>query len=208
LAIKIRFTGVKGLEKALNPKHLNKLLKQNMRKATRLNGKLGEAAQRKEIQQGVPPRNAPLTQAIKGGDKPLVHTSALFASITSRIIKDTVVFVGVLRTNARYNIAVAVHEGATISVTPKMRGLFFALWQASSGAMDPNKLSPRAKELFEATQDWKPLSSSTTAIIIPPREWVKRSFERPEVQAMAKANWEMALEHTFKQVAEMAKSGP
>lgn len=202
----LKITGVKALRVALDPVKFDKILKVHMRQATAFNGKMGEAAMRKLIQSGlIAPKNAALTSAIKGDSKVLVDDSTLFGNITSKVVSDTEAFVGVLRTSGAFNVAVGVHEGVTIAVTTRMRGMFFLLWQASTGGLDPSKLEGRAAELFERFQDWKPLAPGTSSITIPARRWVPIVFRDPALKKQAKENWQKAMKAAFKDVARLAK---
>ena len=205
-AASFRVKGMKGLEIALDPVKYARASRASIRRATELNGKLAEAEMRKQIQKGVNPRNSDLSQAIKGGDKPLVDSSELFNAITSKATSDTEVFVGVLRMSGAYNIAVIVHEGATIRVTATMRGMFFYLWKASVGEMDPSKLTGRAAELWQRFQDWRPLLPETTAINIPARPFVQLTFGSPRLKNIARYNWESALGTAFKRRADEGRS--
>lgn len=202
----LRVKGMKGLEVALDPIKFARASRASIRRATQLNGKLAEAEMRKQIQKGVNPRNSDLSQAIKGGDKPLVDSSELFNAITSVVQSDTEVFVGVTRKSGAYNVAAIVHEGATIRVTPAMRGMFFFLWKASVGEMDPSKLTGRAAELFQRFQDWRPLAASTTVIVIPARPFVELTFDSPRLKGIARYNWERALGTAFKRRANEGRS--
>lgn len=198
----------KGLEIALDPAAMRAELRTQVRRATELNGKIAAAAARKVLQGGVTPKNAALTQAIKGSDKPLVDSAELFGAISSEVVNDYEVFVGVARNAAGYNIALITHDGVTIQVTDKMRGMFYYLWQASIGAMDPSKLTGRAAELFERYQDWKPLKDSTTAIVIPPRRWTEQVFNDPELKARIERNWNDAIQRMFTARAKAGRAAP
>lgn len=203
---KITFKGMKKMEMALNSKQFNKIMRRNMRRATQLNGMVAQAAYRKAIQSGVRPGNAALTQAIKGDDKPLVGTSEMFNAITSKVVNDFTAFAGVLRSDGIYNIAVIVHEGASIPVTQKMRNMFYMLWQASIGRIDSSELTGRAKELFEAMQDWYPLKESTNFIVIPGRPWMRQANDNPELKRLVRNNWQQALKASFREQADIARS--
>lgn len=207
-APRFKIKGVSALKVALDPAAMEKCNRREMKRETWLNGKLAVAKVRQVIRSGVPPRNAALTQAIKGGDKPLVDSSELFNSVAAQVVDDFTVFVGVSRTNGAYNIAAIVHEGATIRVTPKMRALFFALWQVSIGNMSATKLSARGKELYAKSTDWKPLRQSTTVIRIPARKFVEIALSDPTLIAKAKANWTRGLNAAFKERATSGRNTP
>lgn len=201
-----KLKGARKIEQALDPRRFDKTLKKHLRRASALNGKIAEAMVRDTIQNGPFAPNKPLTTLIKGSEKPLVDKGDLFQSVTSRVMKDGLtVFVGVLKTAPGFNIAVVVHEGAEIGVTAKMRGLFFILWQASIGATDPSELSGRAADLFERFQDWKPLSPSTSAIIISARPFIKETFKNKKLRKAAVDNWRQAMRLAFAEQAKAAK---
>ncbi len=198
--------GWKRLEHALDPKQLTSTVRKHLRRAARLNGKLAEAAVRKEMSTGKFKPNAPLTVAIKGGrNEPLQGYrtgSPMFKAITSQIIDDHTVFIGVLQANEQYNIALVVHEGATIEVTDAMRGLFSILAAAERDPKIEKKLTGRARELWDQMPGgWYPLKPSTKAIIIPKRPFIEQAFKQAKLQKQVKLNWEQAIEAAMKEQA-------
>lgn len=152
---------------------------------------------RRRIRQGTLTKNAAITVAIKRSSKPLVDYADLFKAITARAMSWDLVFAGVLRTAASYNIAVTLHEGYAIPVSSKMRGLFLVLAQASRARAEGHalpQLTGRAAELFARYQDWQPLSPSTRAIKIPSRPFARETAEDPAVQQMVVRDWSAALQ--------------
>lgn len=196
--------GLLKLKGAWDPKKMDSVLKKHMKQATGLNGKLMEAEARQVIKtsRGLR-RNAPLTAALKGENKPLVGlTAEMFRAITSKVVGADAVFVGVLRTDEKYNIAQIVHDGVIIPVTPAMRGLFFVLYQASSGKISPAELTGRAAELWDQMPgDWRPLEDSTTTIVIPSRPFLDIAFKSVQFKKRANSNWNMALRAAVKERA-------
>ena len=190
-------------EHAITPRVFKATLDHNMRRASALNGKLAEATIRRKIREGGYEPNKPLTVMIKSSSKPLVDKgTGLFQAITSVVIDATTVFAGILQTSGEYNIALTLHEGATINVTPKMRGLFFWLWQASIGKLSPDKLSGRARELWERSPGgWLPLKDSTSHIVIPSRPFIEMAFKDTRMKEQAKKNWQAALQQTMRELA-------
>lgn len=193
---------VKGLKrwlKALDAQEFDKVVRKNIRVATALNGKVGEAILRKTIQgAGKLKANAKLTKLIKQSKKPLVDRGLLFQSITSKVHDDFTVFVGVLRTSKGFNLIETLHEGKEIKVTPEMRGMFFMLWRASIGEIDPSKLTGRAAELWERMPGgWLPLAASTIVIIIPSRPFIKIAFSDSQMIKQVRDNWKKALAASF-----------
>jgi len=178
-------------------------LKKHVAKATRNNAHYVQAQIRKGLQRGRFRRNAPLTVAIKGHGKPLNETGAqLFPAISTDVKSWKKALVGVFATSGVYNIALTIHDGATIAVTQKMRGLFFLLWQASIGGIDPGELTGRAAELWRKMPGgWKPLRKNTTHIKIPPRPFVKRVFNDKRVQQRVKNVWAKAVKAAIKETS-------
>jgi hypothetical protein len=192
------------LEKQLGPGVVRATLKKHLRRASQLIGKKAEAAIRKEIASGKFAPNAPLTAALKGGkNEPLKGDrpgAPLFKAVTSKLIDDFTVFVGILQTSDEYNIAVAIHEGVAIGVTAKMRGMFFTLWRKEK---DPSiELSERAQELWDKMPGgWLPLKDDTKAIIVPGRPFIQQAWNRGDIQKMAKQFWEQATAAALKEMS-------
>lgn len=193
---------LKGMNKLLamtNPARFEAALRKRMRIATELNGKVTERYQRQLLQDasGRLTKNAPLTVAIKHSSKPLVHSGELFQGIQTIVIDDFTSFTGVSRQSRGFDIIDAITEGARVPVTPKMRGMFMALYRASQGELDPSKLEGRAAELWKTNQVWFPLSPDTDFIVIPPRPWHKRATQMSGYREAIRSNWKMALQQTF-----------
>lgn len=201
-----KIKGLKKWQQAIDARGFDKAARIHMRQATKLNGLVAVKLQRQVIQSGKSlKRNATLTQAIKGDNKALVDDSTLFQGITHKVIDDFTVFAGVLRSDRSFEVASMIHQGAEAKVTKKMRGLFYVLWRASTGKMDPNKLTGRAKDLYERMQTgWLPLSNDTEVIVIPPRQWLIIAFRNTQMVKQTRDNWKMALQRAF---ADRAKGG-
>jgi hypothetical protein len=202
-----RDAGWKKLEKTLSSSNKG-IINKHVKRSTLLNGKIAEAEIRNEIKNGEFTSNAQLTTSIKGENKPLVGTSAgaqLFQSITSTALDDNTVFVGVLKTNGFYDIAKTIHNGVSMKVTPAMRGLFFMLWQASSGAISPSELSERGQELFsQKSTGWWPLKKTTNQIVIPPRPFIEQAMEKSKLQSTMVKNWTQAMGAAFREIKGQA----
>lgn len=198
--------GLKRWLKALDSGEFDKVMRKNIRVATTLNGKVGEAFLRKTIQGGgLLKPNASLTKLIKGSQKPLVDNGLLFQSITSHVHDDFTVFIGVLRTSSSYNLIETLHEGKLIKVTPEMRGMFFMLWRASTGEIDPSKLTGRAAELWQRMPGgWLPLRADTVVVVIPSRPFIQIAFANRQLKKIVRDNWRKALAASFKEQAKNA----
>jgi len=192
------------------PGLFDQLMRTHVSRATQQNAAFAVAAIRKKIQNGKDfERNADLTIALKGEDKPLVGrgTAELFKSITLKKIDPYEAFVGVLRTDDGFNVAATVHDGVAIKVTEKMRGMFFYLWLASEGRISPDKLTGRAAELFAIQQVWFPLSKETTTIVIPSRPFVDVALADPALRRRMEDNWKRSMGFVFRDMKRRFLSG-
>jgi hypothetical protein len=193
----------KRLEKAMDKN--GPTIRKHIRRATAFIGKKGEAIIRDEIANGSYEPNRPLTVALKGGkNEPLKGDrpgAPLFKSITSKIINDFTVFIGILQTSKKYNIALTIHEGVAVKVTEKMRGLFYILWLKEQ--RPSIELTGRAKELWDKMPGgWLPLKASTTAIDIPSRPFIKNAWNKGGLQKLAVKFWDSALKAAFKEMGQ------
>lgn len=164
---------------------------------------------RQEIKKGVLPKNKALTESLKGGNKPIVGTAGadMFNAITYSVPSWNTAFIGLLRTDKNYNVGKVVHGGKTISVSKKMRGLFYILWLTSIGDFPVAKLKGRAKAIWEMskTKKFYPLKASTKAIVIPKRPFIKYAMQEPSLKKIAEANWLKSIGDGFKELAERGK---
>ncbi len=166
----------------LNPRKFKFKLEKNIKRAMTRIGVFGQSEIVDAIDRKIFAPNAPLTVALKGHSTPLVGEApgALRQSIDFDVPKWNIVDIGVLRRRTQpggdgkpddiVDIAAAVHEGATIKVTEKMR-LFFAAIQ-------------------------HPLKASTTVIVIPGRPFLRVLLSRRSIRFMKK-EWEVAVQRTL-----------
>lgn len=185
-------------------------MKAHIGQATELNAKLTEREVKKRIGKPSQPGWEPLsdlTKDIKRSSGMLFDKGELFKSITNKLINYKTAFIGVLRTAKRKdggsmaNIALVLHEGATIKVTQKMRRLFWVLWAARVGIVDAANLVGRAREIWERTRGKSKiykLSDNTTAIRIPGRPFFRDVFEDKAYLMTLKKNWEEAVSAALK----------
>lgn len=204
MSFKVKFSGnSKALKKALEKAPT--VVRKHVNKASKIIGMQGVALARKEISGGSYAPNAPLTIALKGVNEPLIGDrtgSPLFKAITSKVVNDNTVFVGILQKDGEYNIAVAIHEGATIKVTQKMRNMFYILWRKET---DPSiNLTGRAKELWDKMPGgWKPLNESTKAINIPSRPFIKNALDSDEFRKFAENIYNQAVGTAIKEIGKI-----
>lgn len=185
--------------KALDSKRWAKLAQGNVNRA---NGRIAfriRAISRRLIQTKAFDQNAALTVAVKGSSTPLVDTGqGLWGALT--IVQPTwdKAFVGVLKSDGKYSIAKALHDGTKIKVTERMRAMFYYLWLKSMGRNV--ELTGRALELWERrSTGWKPLKRDTQAISIPERPYILSAFQDPKLRAYAQRQWRDAVNKTCKE---------
>lgn len=200
-------TGFDRYEKALRPDRMGRLLRKHIALGTRRGALLVLREIRQGVKRGIPPKNAALTVAIKGSSKTLVDHGDLFQALAIDQPDWREAFIGIKKTEGVYNIAKTLHEGETIPVTDKMRGLFYVLWLASvahktGGGTIP--LTGRAAQLFSRFKDWSPLKAETRAIKIPARPFIRNVFEDAAIKAAIIKKWEDAIAAAMR---ELAKGG-
>lgn len=200
-------SGWRVLKRILQSRPHIEVVKKHLAVATAFNGEKAVAKIRKTIKSGDYKPNRPLTVILKGGNKPLIGTkhAQLFNSITQQVIDPITVFVGVKRSALNFNIAKIVHNGATIPVSSKMRGLFYYLYLASINQIPVDELTGAAKELWSLHPgDWRPLKKSTTTITIPKRQFINKAFEDGALMKQAQNNWHKALKKAYKELKSMS----
>lgn len=138
--------------------------------------------------------NRPLTIEIKGTDTPLVDMGEMSKNVLFAVTGPFEIEWGVRRDSGSADIAAIVHEGAVIQVTPKIRGMFAALADASDGKRPASDLTGRAAELWARKPGgWKALRRSTTTIKIPARNYIPAIFANEEVRSGIANNYREVL---------------
>jgi hypothetical protein len=188
-------TGWKKLSIVIAPATLTTKGRTIIQKANGIAGLYAVRAIRQKVRSGDYTPNAPLTISIKGSSKQLVDSGNLFKAITHQMVDPFTVWVGVKFTSDIYNIATALHEGVTIKVTDRMRGLFDILFRTYKGKVSPSKLTGRAKELWEMSKnkEFFPLKPSTSQIVIPPRPFIRDAIEDPDLHVRVRQIWIEAI---------------
>ena len=181
----LKITGLKRFKKMFAKTFFMGELKKQVRKQNKILGISFEDKVRKEIKQGKFAKNSRLTELLKGSSKPLVDQGDLWASINSDVYRYLELRVGVIRKDPRTgkSIALILHEGATITVTPKMRAWFRRRHVETGGLV-------------------RPLKQSTQAIKIPARPFFRQSLiENKEVEVELRQRWGKAVDDTFRAIA-------
>jgi len=139
------------------------------------------------VRQGIASRkfikNSDLTILLKGKNMPLVDTKEMINAIEINQKTPFTARVGFLTDSETshggpmINVARLLHDGGTITMTPRMRRFLFAKAKERGGGK-------RTKIKFK---------SSSGLIRIPPRPFMNIVFHDPAVQALMNKNWEMAV---------------
>lgn len=188
--------------KALDSSKFRPVLHKHIAKANLRAAKFAQRTIRRTMKKGMPPPNAPLTIAIKGSKKPLIDKGDLFQSVATQEFSWDKIAVGVLATDANFDIAKTLHEGKLIPVTVKMRAMFFWLWVAWQ-AGDGSHLRGRAADLWARYQGpWYPLAPSTRAIKITGRPFITQAFADKKLQARVHDEWVRGINAAVKEVTK------
>mgnify|MGYP006908240361 FL=1 len=134
--------------------------------------------------------NAPLTVALKGSSTPLVDRGDLVSRITFEVVSAVRVRLGIASPKldagkGRYLYEV-LHNGATIPVTPAMRAAVMAKLQEKMG-----------DEAFDRMADFFRNGPSRGFWVIPPRPFLKHTFERPDFWKAALGHYRDAVERAI-----------
>lgn len=205
--IELRLDGFDGFEKLLGKNgKVVRFIKTDIKKA---NKKAATKVVRHLKYKSVPKmkKNAQLTVAIKGHTKVLQDTRHILDDVTVNALDWNHTWIGIPKDDPlRYGIAVTVHDGRVIRVTPKMRMMFLALHLVSIGARDPSTLTGRAFQLWHLGENdmWYPLRRTTTSIKIPPRPFFDEAFNDPSLKEQIRTLWTGAVESAIKRAVESA----
>lgn len=170
--------------------------RQAMSQATATNGGIMLGEVRANIKTGKYAKgrkpNSSLTVFIKGFHNPLVDTGVKLRRLFEMVQTDyKSVEVGI-KDNADAKWVAAIHDGATIKITPEMRNMFALLARASTG--DPNvNLTGRAAELWARRPGgWHPLADNKKTFRIPRRPFFAEVINNKKLQEIVAYNWQIA----------------
>jgi len=168
----------------LNVTKFKRRLRKYVKVATVANAQAAKRHMKSEIRSGgrfAP--NKPSTVGIKGSATPLIDSKNFVRKISKRTMRWNMAVVGILRSepvvgasgSSRDILTVAkvLHEGATVSVTQRMRNFFEEMSHIFPGV-------------------WRPLSPSTTKIRIPPRPFLETAIDK-KLLAIYRRNWAIAV---------------
>jgi hypothetical protein len=189
MAADITWTGIGTWEALTNPEIVKKVLREQVSRANKKLAPKMIAKVRKDIREKHFKKNAILTEFLKGSSMPLVDQADLLNAVSARHKSAWEFHVGVIREDKAGNsIAFILHEGATRKVSEKMRAFFRAKAAETRGLV-------------------RPLKTSTTAIKIPARPFLKYSFvdDSEPVKVLVEWAWGDAIKQTFEIVGRRYK---
>lgn len=204
LSVEVKIKLFPAMKLLTNPSKVRAAIKKHYARAAKIVGMAISANMRKVIQAGVAPVNRPFTASIKGSTKPLVGAgpgARLWKSITYKVAGgfSTTVYVGVMRTHAKANVARIVHEGASITVTPRMALLFKVLHNITVNGKG-KATSPRAQELLADAKGPIPALKVGTVLTMPPRKFATLTYNDPKTRHIVEATYTQALQAAMKEL--------
>jgi hypothetical protein len=224
----IRLTGAwDAYLKAMDARDFRARLARRLATAADRVGRTFVASVRREIRAGVYAPNSPVTVILKGSSKPLVDKGDLFQSMTYQVDGPYHLNMGVIRAKSGdklVNVALIVHEGATINVKqhPKVRAKVWAMIRSKlspealaalnrrqrasvSSAAGTLGLSKKGHRWTERQRRWWFASHPSTAgsgpardvWIIPARPYLARVAESSDFQRMIGDTYAQAVQAAF-----------
>lgn len=191
----LKLEGFEELSKGLNPTRFMAALRSTMRKHNKKSALLLKARLVKELtnskRRGYA-ANAYATTVFKSGKRkrssPLLDTGVLRSNCGFKMDGPFGFVVGTTRKSRKgVDLAAVLHEGARIAVTEKMRRVWFAMAIETGGRV-------------------KPLKTSTTHIIIPPRPFLKNALiEDKSVGLLVVNGWKQAALEAHKRLGGKLK---
>ena len=194
-------------QKAIDPKQFQARLQ---REVTRANARIGRdlvGRVRRSIRGKEFQANSPITILLKLGlSTPLVHRGDLFQQITFHQPDWRTVQVGVVKakgaTDEQVNVAVVVHEGATIDVSrypqvPRKVWMMIGQAMAKSG-LNRRQMASRAKAAGALAQKAPGGASKMQSVwVIPGRPYIAKHVLDPSFAVFAKSQWAEAVKRAI-----------
>lgn len=178
----LQLKGFERLGRVLNPRRVNRALAKNVKNANQLLGTWMVDEIRRGIREKRYVSNSPLTKILKNSDMPLVDHGDLLGSAAYDHKGPWAFEVGVVKKSGKgANVAMILHEGATISVTDQMRAYFRWLAHHTKGQV-------------------KPLSSRTTTIVIRPSPYLRDAVFSRRALLKVQEEWMKAIKLSFEGV--------
>ena len=178
----LQLRGFERLGRVLDPRRVNRDLGKHVKEANQRLGTWMVDEIRRGIREKRYQSNSPLTKILKNSDMPLVDHGDLLGSASYELQGLWDFEVGVVKQGGSgANVAMILHEGATISVTDQMRAYFRWLAYHTKGQV-------------------KPLSSKTTTIVIRPRPYLRDAVFSRKALLKVQEEWMGAIKRTFEGV--------
>lgn len=153
----LKLEGFDELARAIDDKQFRAMVVRKLRKKNMVLSQIGVSTLKDTIRNGAFYRNSPVTVALKGSSKPLIDNADLLGNCNAKIVPWGFVCGTQRISSGGADIAVILHEGATVPVTDRMRSAWKYFAKLSGGRV-------------------KPLKASTTHIRIPERPYLRMAF--------------------------------
>lgn len=152
----------------------------------------------------VTPKDAALTVLIKGESLPtLKETGEFQRSIKIKqmqYVDKIQYFIGITSDNPNYQIYYGLLNGKSITVTDKMRTMFFYLHLASIGKVDPGKLKGRAAVLWSKHKGFWPSLARKRVIRLPKRILFSKALRSKDIRPYMTHMLKAAIAQTFNDI--------
>lgn len=172
----LKLEGFDELARAIDDRQFRAMAVRKIREKNMVLSQLGVSTLRQTILKGKFYSNSPVTVALKGSNVPLVNNADLYGNCGAKLVPWGFIC-GTQRVSSRgqADIAVILHEGATVPVTDKMRKAWKYFAKITGGRV-------------------KPLRAGTTHIRIPERPFLRMAFIDDETFPLTVIRgWKMAL---------------
>ena len=201
--VSVQLTGAwSAFTQAVDPKEFRARLERQLVLAHKRIGRQFVRMARQRIRALQYASNSPITRIIKASSKPLVDTGQLFQGITFSTPDPYTLRVGVHKSkigSEAVNIAIVLHEGATIIVTAKVRAAVFAkvskqLGAASGGAFKKGQrrtIITAARDLTKSRG--ATITSGRTIWRIPGRPYLSDPLNDPAFILFVRETWSEAV---------------
>lgn len=189
--IKFKSSDMKKLQKFLSNETIN-VLKTEVSKAALKNALIFQAHIIQNIKSKKFKSNSNLTKILKGGDTPLIDTGDMISALEVELVDSFTSRVGFLSNSKTSHggdlkrVVQLLHEGFQVKLTPAMKA-HLAMKLKESGIASGVGLR----------------AGSGGVIRVPPRPFLKHSFEDKLLRDTINQNWENAVKNTLKRMGAL-----
>jgi hypothetical protein len=184
----LKLEGFEELARAIDDKQFRAMATRKIRKKNMVLSQIGVSTLRDSIRKGWFYKNSPVTVTLKGSNKPLIDNADLYGNCGAKLVPwGFVCGTQKISPRGQVDVAVILHEGATIPVTDKMRNAWKYFAKITGGRV-------------------RPLKASTTHIKIPSRPFLRMAFIDDQTFGRTVIRgWKMALIETHIALSRKSK---